>query len=162
MPAEGVAQAKVGELRDEVERRIGAPVHPGRSAKAVYETTPMLVLTYADDDTVEVVEIAYSGDRGEEVYFDGVQLTYRFLDDVVADLAAKGYRYEPIDIGYRFEPGFAIWSMGSRWAGDLDPAADEDDERQICEGVSVAPYEYFREPTEEEIEALVRKLGGDQ
>lgn len=156
LPPEGVASAKVGQRRDDVERRIGPPVHPGNFAKAVYETTPMLVLTYADDDTVEVVEIAYSGDGGEEVYFDGVRLTYRFLDDVVADLAAKGHRYEATDNGYRFEPGFAIWSMGSRWARDLDPGAAEDDPRQICEGVSVAPYDYFREPTEEEIEAYIR------
>lgn len=160
LPPEGVAQAKVGQSRDDVERRIGPPVHPGRSSKAVYDTLPQLVLTYADDGTVEVVEIGYSGDSGgEEVYFDGVQLTYRFLDDVVADLAAKGYQYEPTDIGYRFEPGFAIWSMGSRWAGDLDPDADEDDERQICEGVSVAPYDYFRELTDEEIEEQLRRMG---
>jgi hypothetical protein len=42
-----------------------------------------------------------------------VQLTFSFLDEVVSDLAAKGYRYEPIDIGFRFEPGFAIVSMAS-------------------------------------------------
>ncbi|WP_432840785.1 hypothetical protein [Dactylosporangium sp. CA-092794] len=47
--------------------------------------------------------------------------------------------------------------MGSRWALDLDPDADEDDPRQICEGVSVAPYDYFREPTDEEIEAYLRE-----
>ncbi|GAA1404137.1 hypothetical protein ACFQZ4_50975 [Catellatospora coxensis] len=158
IPGEGVTLAKVGESRDEVERRVGAAVHPGRASRAVYNTAPALVLTYTADDTVEVVEIAYSGDGGEEVYFDGVQLTYRFLEDVVADLAARGYGYEPIDIGYRVEPGFAIWSMGSRWARDLDPDADEDDPRQVCEGVSVAPYDYFRPLTEEEVEAYIRSL----
>ena len=89
----------------------------------MYDTDPKLVLTYTEDDTVELVEIAYSGDGGEEVFFDGVQLTYRFIDDVVADLAVKGYRGEPSDIGYRFRPGFAIFSMGSRSAQDLDPQA---------------------------------------
>ena len=74
----------------------------------------------------------------------------------MTDLAARGYGYEPIDIGYRFEPGFAIFSMGSRSASDLDPAAGENDGRANCEGVSVAPYEYFAAPTEEEIEALIR------
>ncbi|AXE81584.1 hypothetical protein C5746_36815 [Streptomyces atratus] len=29
------------------------------------------------------------------------------------------------------------------WAGDLDPAAAEDDERAVCAGVSVAPYTCF-------------------
>ncbi|MGI5185871.1 hypothetical protein ACQEVZ_57465 [Dactylosporangium sp. CA-152071] len=159
LPGEGVALAKVGERRADVERRIGGPVHPGRSSRAVYDTSPCLVLTYTPDETVEVVEIAYSG-GGEEVFFDGVQLTFRFLDDVVADLAAKGHRYEPIDIGYRFEPGFAIFSMASMDASDLDPAADEDDPRLVCEGVSVAPYDYFRPPTDEEIEEYIRSRGG--
>jgi hypothetical protein len=93
---------------------------------------------------------------GEEVFFDGVQLTFRFMDDVVTERAAKGYRYEPVDVGYRFEPGFAIFSMGSRWARDLDPDASEDDPRQVCEGVSVASYEYLAGPTEDEIEAYIR------
>jgi hypothetical protein len=118
----------------------------------------MLILTYADDDTVEVVEVGYTGDGGEEVFFDGVQLTYRFMADVVADLAARGHAHEPIDVGYRFEPGFALYSMGSRTARDLDPSAAEDDEREIVEGVSVAPYDYFREPTEDELEEYFRGI----
>ncbi|MEU8004226.1 hypothetical protein AB0B66_23980 [Catellatospora sp. NPDC049111] len=117
IPGEGVTLAKVGESRDEVERRVGVPVHPGRASRAVYDTTPALVLTYTEDDAVEVVEIAYSGDGGEEVFFDGVQLTYRLLDDVVADLAARGYDYEPIDIGYRVGPGLAIWIDGIQVGG---------------------------------------------
>lgn len=156
VPGAGVAAAKVGEHRDEVERRIGKPLHPGRDTRAVYDQTPLLVLTYAEDETVEVVELAYSGEGGEQVFFDGVQLTYRFLDEVVADLAAKGYHYEPTDIGYRFEPGFAIYSMGSLWTGELLPEASEEDERPLCEGVAVAPYDYFREPTDEEIEAYIQ------
>jgi hypothetical protein len=158
LPGEGVAAAKVGESREVVEARLGAPVHPGREDKAIYETVPMLILTYAEDDTVEVVEIGYTGDGGEEVFFDGVQLTYRFMADVVADLAARGYAHEPIDVGYRFEPGFALFSMGARTARDLDPSASADDEREIVEGVSVAPYDYFREPTDEEFEEYFRGI----
>lgn len=155
LPGEGVAMAKVGESREVVESRLGPPVHPGRGSRAVYDTSPMLVLTYTDDDTVELVEAA-SGKDGGEAFFDGVQLTFRFMDDVVADLTAKGHRCAPIDIGYRFEPGFAVFSMGSRCAQDLEPGASEDDPRGICEGVSVAPYDYFEGPTEEEIEAYIR------
>ncbi|MFF5228999.1 hypothetical protein [Dactylosporangium sp. NPDC000521] len=103
-----------------------------------------------------MVEIVYSDSGGEEAFFDGVQLTFRFLDAAVSHLAAKGHRYEPIDIGFRFEPGFAIFSMASMSARDLDPAATEDDPRLVCEGVSVAPYDYFRPLTDEEIEAYIR------
>jgi hypothetical protein len=141
IPGVGVALASVGEPRSVVEARIGAPHHGG--PKSVYDTSPGLILHYTADDTVELVEIAYSGDGGEEVFFDGVQLTFRFVDDVVADLTARGHACTPFDIGYLVSPGFTVWSMHSRWALDLDPEADEDDERAVCEGVSVAPYEYF-------------------
>ncbi|WP_238014605.1 hypothetical protein KZZ52_38805 [Dactylosporangium sp. AC04546] len=149
LPGVGVAEVKLGESRADVERRIGAPVHKRRSSKEVYDTEPQLVVHYLPGDTVELVEIGYSG-GGEEVFFDGVQLTYRFLDDVAADLAAKGHRAHPIDIGYRFEAGFAVWSMASRHAQDLDPDADDEDERLVSEGVSVAPFDYFGEQDDEE------------
>jgi hypothetical protein len=138
-----VATASVGETRSVVEARIGAPLHGG--PKSIYDTSPGLILHYTADDVVELVEIAHSGDGGEEVFFDGIQLTFRFIEDVVADLRAKGYACTPFDIGYLVEPGFTVWSMASRWALDLDPDADEEDERRVCEGVSVAPYAYFAE-----------------
>ncbi|WP_109593107.1 hypothetical protein [Actinoplanes xinjiangensis] len=153
LAGEGVAMVKVGESRDVVESRIGAPMHPGRSSRAVYDTDPMLVITYREDETVELVEIGYGG---EEVFFEGVQLTYRFMDDVVAELAAGGHRAVPFDIGFSFEPGFAIFSMSSLSASELDPEASADDPRRVVEGVSIAPFDYFREPTQEEIEAYVR------
>ncbi|MFC4069987.1 hypothetical protein [Actinoplanes subglobosus] len=155
LAGEGVALVKVGESRDVVESRVGPPVHPGRRSRAVYDTDPGLVITYQADETVELVEIGYGG---EEVFFEGVQLTYRFIDDVVAELAARGHRAVPFDIGFSFEPGFAIFSMSSLSASELDPGAPVDDPRRVVEGVSVAPFEYFREPTEEEIEAYVRGL----
>ncbi|MEU4564109.1 hypothetical protein AB0F72_37500 [Actinoplanes sp. NPDC023936] len=145
LPGRGTPLVRIGESREVVECKLGTPVHPGRLDRAIYETTPMLVLSYSDVDTVELVEVAYTGDGGEEAWFDGVQLTFRFLDDVVAELAERGHRYELTDAGYRFEPGFALFSMGSRSARDLDPDAGDDDPRIICEGVSVAPYEYFAE-----------------
>jgi hypothetical protein len=48
--------------------------------------------------------------------------------------------------------------MGARTARDLDPSASADDEREIVEGVSVAPYDYFREPTDEEFEEYFRGI----
>ncbi|MYS87450.1 hypothetical protein [Embleya scabrispora] len=143
IPGRGVALVEVGESRAEVEARIGEPVHgPGRS-KAVYRTDPTLVICYLPDDTVELVELGHGAGTRTEVHLDGVQLTWRFLDEVVAELTALGHTGTETDIGHAFHAGFAIWSMGSRQATDLDPEADEDDERAVVEGVSVAPYAYF-------------------
>jgi hypothetical protein len=61
----------------------------------------------------------------------------------VADLTAKSYTSTPSDIGFDFHGGFAVRSMRSAWARDLDPDAVEDDDRAVSEGVSVAPYAYF-------------------
>lgn len=142
-PERGVPLVHLGDRRTDVEDRVGEPVHGPGGSRAVYKTTPMLVVHYLPDDTVELVEIGYSGDGREEVTFDGVQLTYRFIDDVVADLEARGHTCTPSDIGFEFHAGFAVWSMDSLWARDLDPGASEEDDRAIVEGVSVAPYSYF-------------------
>ncbi|KAI9927010.1 hypothetical protein ASPWEDRAFT_177466 [Aspergillus wentii DTO 134E9] len=144
IPSKGVAMAQIGDHRSVIESRLGlSAIHNNDCEKVVYDTDPQLIIHYQDDSTVELVEIAYSGDDGSEVWLDGVQLSYRFLDDVVADLAAKGYKGTPSDIGHDFFAGFAIWSMGSLCARDLDPGAGEEDEREVVEGVSVAPYAYF-------------------
>jgi hypothetical protein len=165
MPGVGVDAVKIGDHREEVERRLGSPVHPGRDRNAVYASDPTLVITYDRDDTVELVEAGYSGHHGgDEVFFNGVQLTYRFMEDVVADLAAMGHHGTPFDIGFVFEPGFAIFSMSSLWALDLSPNASEHDERQIVEGVSIAPRAYFdygppADTTAEQLEAWLREQG---
>ncbi|MFE7394868.1 hypothetical protein [Streptomyces sp. NPDC057582] len=146
IPGRGVDLVKIGDHRSRVEELIGLPHHGPGGERAVYNTSPMLVITYAADGTVGLVEISYSGEGGDaEAQFDGVQLTHRFLDDVVSDLHARGYTSTPSNIGHDFHAGFAVWSMHSLWAGNLDPAAGEDDERAISEGVSVAPYAYFNE-----------------
>lgn len=141
----GVAGVRVGQSRAAVEEHIGPPVHPGKHSRAVYDViAPLLVVTYDRSDTVEIVETGYSGSNGgEEVYFDGVQLTYRFIDEVVADLVARGLHAHPTDIGFWFDPGFAIFSMASLSAKELDPDTPEHTERPIVEGVGVAPASYF-------------------
>nr|WP_296071230.1 hypothetical protein [uncultured Actinoplanes sp.] len=145
LPGVGVAQVRVGDRRDEVEARLGPPHHPGRDSRAVYGERPSVVVTYAEDDTVEVVELS----GGEEVFVDGVQLTHRFVDEVVADLSARGYEGEPIDAGHRFEAGFAILSTGSLPAADAPGEAS----RPMSGGVSVGPYECFRDPSDEDFRA---------
>ncbi|MFF3657328.1 hypothetical protein [Streptomyces olivochromogenes] len=146
IPGLGVNTVRIGDRRSQVEERLGPPYHGPGGQRAVYTTTPMLVVTYAADETVELVETHYSGEGGPaEVHYDGVQLTHRFLDEVVADLHALGYTSTPSDIGHDFHAGFSVWSMHSLWARDLDPEADDDDERAVSEAVSVAPYAYFVE-----------------
>lgn len=145
IPGHGVDLVKIGDHRSQVEERVGQPHHGPGGARAVYHTSPTLVITYATDGTVELVELKYSGEGGDsEAQLDGVQLTHRFLDDVISDLHARGYTSTPSDIGHDFHAGFSVWSMRSLWAGDLDPAAGEEDEQVVAEGVSVAPYAYFR------------------
>ncbi|MCC2315876.1 hypothetical protein [Cellulomonas xiejunii] len=143
LPGVGVDGVSIGDAREDVAVRLGPPVHEGDGHRDVYATTPALVVDYSDDDRVEIVQVAYGGQGdGNEVFFDGVQLTYRFLDEVVADLLARGYEYTPSDIGVDFRVGFALFSMGSLDPALLDPQAG-DDERLVVEGVSVAPYEYL-------------------
>ncbi|BCY07390.1 hypothetical protein [Actinoplanes sp. L3-i22] len=142
LPGRGVAMVRVGETRAEVEARLGPPAHPGIPARSVYDTEPSLVVDY-DGDVVELVELGCSGDGGEQATVDGVQLTYRFMDEVVAELTELGHRPEPCDSGYAFRAGFTIFSTGSRHAADLDPLATPDDPREIVEGVGIAPAAFW-------------------
>lgn len=142
LPGIGVEFARVGDSRADVERRIGKPVHEP-SARDIYATTPMLMVSYSDHDLVEAVEIG-SGNGRQQARLDGVQLTGRFLDEVMTNLRSKGYTGRPNDIGFVFDAGFSVCSMRSRSARELDPKAAVDDDRAICEGVTVAPPQYFQ------------------
>ncbi|SDS87378.1 hypothetical protein [Actinoplanes derwentensis] len=159
-PGRGVAAARIGETRETVENRLGPPMHPGKVSRAVYDIGRLLVISYTGDDLVELVELPHDAGRGDEAFLDGVQLTWRLLDDVVADLAAKGYRYEQDESSsFLFEAGFVLFSAGSRTPRDLGLDAVENASRSVCEGVSVGPYEYFAaEPTEEQVAAWEREF----
>lgn len=163
-PGKGVAAARIGETREAVERRLGPPVHPGKESRAVYDIGRLLVVSYTGEDLVELVEVPHDAGRGDEAFLADVQLTWRLLDDVVADLAAKGYRYEQEESSsFLFEAGFVLFSMGSRTAEDLGLEVVEGASRSVCEGVSVGPYEYFvAEPTEEQIAAWDREFEAAQ
>ncbi|WP_432990907.1 hypothetical protein [Dactylosporangium sp. CA-233914] len=65
------------------------------------------------------------------------------MDEVIAELAANGHSSTPSDIGFDMPAGFAIFSMASLSARDLDPGAPEEDSRLVVEGVAIAPYSYF-------------------
>ncbi|WP_405682814.1 hypothetical protein [Streptomyces sp. NBC_00057] len=144
IPGRGVDLVTIGDHRTRVEERIGPPHNGPDTGCAVYATTPALVITYAPDDTVELVEVGYSGQGGEaEASYDGIQLTHRLIDDVVAELHAKGYTSTPCDVGHDFHAGFSVWSMRVLEAREVDPTAGADDPRCVVEGVSVAPYSCF-------------------
>jgi hypothetical protein len=164
IPGVGVEAVKIGDARGDVERRLGPPVHAGRHTRTVHDSVdPMLVVTYDQDDVVELVEVGYG--VHDQVFFDGVQLTHRFMDEVMADLTARGHLGTPSDIGFDLRAGFAIFSMASLTARELDPDAPEDDPRRVVEGVSIAPYSYFTDDqpplngTAEELEAWLRQRG---
>lgn len=143
LPERGVDQVRIGDRRADVEARVGQPEHEGQSRRAVYRTAPTIVVDYTRDDTVAVVQVACSATSGgPEVHLDGVQLTSRFLDDVVADLEAVGLEWTPSDVGADFRAGFSLFSMGSLDPAVLDPrAADDAPYRPVVEGVTIAPYE---------------------
>ncbi|GAA2447016.1 hypothetical protein GCM10010433_55790 [Streptomyces pulveraceus] len=75
-----------------------------------------------------LVEIGHSGQGGEpEACYDGIRLTHRLIDDVVAGLHAKGYTGTPSDIGYDVHAGFPVWSTRVPEAREVDQTAGEDD-----------------------------------
>ena len=142
LPGVGVEAVRVGESRVVVEQRLGSPAHAGDHSRAVYTSLdPTLVVFYDEDAIVQLVEVGYA--VADQAFFDGVQLTYRFMDDVIADLRVKGHVGSPVDTGFVLHPGFAIFSMRSLSARDVDPYASEEDPRRVVEGVSVAPYTYL-------------------
>jgi len=156
-PGVGVEVAKVGEHRDVVEARIGAPVRkPFKQFRMAYDTRPALLVSYGDHDSlVQLVEVVHV-EGGEDVFFDGVQLTSRWMDDVTADLEARGYRRDSSDFGLRFDPGFTIFQEGSLVGFEAPTRLFEGKPRSFCGGVAVAPFHYFDRLTPEQISAMAR------
>jgi len=140
-PGEGVLDVELGMLRVAVEELLGPPDAVVGDSAFYEQPGPRLVLRFSPDGALELIEVPYSG-AGDEVTLRGVQLTFRPLDDVLADLRVAGVVGRTSDIGVDFPEGFAIWSMGSLGPSDIDPKA-ADDERLIVEGVSVGRPEYF-------------------
>ncbi|MFF3391948.1 hypothetical protein ACFYW1_13605 [Streptomyces sp. NPDC002669] len=62
IPGRGAGPVMIGDHRSRVEERIGPPRGPLDRTPFVYATTPPLVITYAADDTVELVEVGHSGE----------------------------------------------------------------------------------------------------
>lgn len=85
LPGVGVLGLRLGADRAAVESLLGKPSATHLGVAVYDDRDPALVLRYAEDGSLEMIEIPYSG-CGNEVALGPVQLTYRLLDDVIEDL----------------------------------------------------------------------------
>lgn len=145
-PAVGVPGVSIGDTKTAVQASLGAPSSGDERRDYYFDSDPGFAVHYDADQLVEFIEAYHSQGRGE-VYLDDIQLIFRLMDDVVADLTQRGYTGKPIDIGYQFDEGFTIWSMASQSPSDLTPGAefDPEDGRLVVEGVGIAPIAYWED-----------------
>jgi hypothetical protein len=142
-PAVGIPGVSIGDSRAAVEQSLGAPSSRDDGRAFYFDAEPGFSVHYDADQRVELIELGHSEGRAE-VYLDDVQLTFRLMDDVVADLARKGHSGKPADIGYQYDEGFCVFSMSSQNPSDLTGGAyDPDDERLVVEGVGIAAASYW-------------------
>lgn len=142
-PAVGIPGVSIGDERAAVEESLGAPSSRDEGRAFYFDIEPGVSIHYDADQRVELIEVSHSEGRAE-VFLDDVQLTYRLMDDVVADLARKGYAGKPVDIGHQYDAGFCVFSMASRSPSELTGGEyDPEDERLVVEGVSIAPVSYW-------------------
>lgn len=145
-PGVGIPGIQIGATRAEVESAVGTP-NPSEESRAFYfDREPNYSVHYAHDGTVELIEVFHAQGR-DEVFLDDIQLTFRLMDDVQADLERAGFTSRPIGIGLVFDAGFTLWSMASLSPSDLVPGAeyDPEDERHVVEGVGIAPASYWQD-----------------
>ena len=149
VPGVGLPVARIGQTLSDIEAVVGladdVQLDPDRAFW--HRHYPGFCAHFDGEGVVELIEVYYSQGGREQVTLGGVQLTFRLMDDVVADLAAAGLQGRPMDIGFDYDEGFCVWSMSSLNPSDLtgglyDPA----DERRVVEGVAVGAPDYFRDP----------------
>lgn len=141
-PGRGIPQVPLGADRRAVSAALGD--RTVRSARSDHHDLGPAVVVHYDDGRAEMFELAYSGTPGHEVTLDGIQLTYRPMAEVVADLAAAGHHGVESDDAVDYPEGFSIWSMGSLMVEDLGlSGSDVDPDDEVIEGVSVAAAGYF-------------------
>lgn len=145
IPGEGLPDVRIGAPRADVVAAVGEPVTDDGSVAWYHDALPPFSVHYDGDDVVELVEVGHGSGSGDEAELDGIRLTSRLLDDVLADLAAAGYAGRAVDIGYEYDAGFCVFSMSSLTLAEVDPSepADPEDERLVAEGVSIAPLSYW-------------------
>lgn len=142
VPGRGVRNINLGMQRADIIELLGTPTSTQDDSAFYGDPDPGMVLRFSADGRLELIELPYSG-NGAEVTLNGIQLTFRVIDDVLEQLREAGFVGRTSDIGTDFPEGFAIWSMGSLTPHDVDPTASDDDERQIVEGVSIGSPAYL-------------------
>ena len=142
-PGVGVEHVRLGESRHVVDARLGEPRAPDGDRVLYDHQAPPIIVSYDAKGAVELIEVPHAGTVEHEATLGGIQLTGRALDDVRAALEDAGHTGRTSDIGYDFDTGFSIFSMGSIMVAEVDPSAAQDDERLVVEGVAVADPAYF-------------------
>ena len=149
IPGVGLPVAKVGQTLADIEALVGLAddiqLDPDRAFW--HRHYPGFSANFDGDGVAELIEAYYSQGGRDQVTLGGVQLTFRLMDDVVADLEAAGMHGRRMDIGFDYDEGFCVWSMSSLNPSDLTGGPyDPRDERLVVEGVAVGPPSYFQEP----------------
>lgn len=146
VPGVGLPVAQIGQSLTDIEAVLGLADDIQADPDRAYwhRHVPAFVAHFDRDGVVELVEVYYSRRDQEQVTLGGVQLTFRLMEDVVADLKAAGMHARHMDIGVLYDEGFFLWSMSSLNPSDLtgDPY-NPDDARMVVEGVGVAPADYW-------------------
>ena len=112
-PFAQVGPIEFGQLRNEVRSKLDSDYQvfkktPGENDTDAYDSLGIHVY-FDDDDQVEFVE-AFSP---AELEYEGIALIGRNVDEVVADLRARGYEAEKDDVGYNYdELGFGLTVNG--------------------------------------------------
>ena len=147
LPGQGLPVARVGQTQAEIEASVGSPSVAEAGRAFWNDHAPAFSVHFDAEGGAELVEV-FHGELGEEQATLGdVQLTYRLMDDVAADLDRAGYTGRRVDIGWEYDAGFVLWSSGSRNPSDLEPGApfDPEDQRLVVEGIGIAPIAYWHE-----------------
>jgi len=149
IPGVGLPVARVGQTLADIEAMVGLADDIQADPDRAYwhRHKPAFVAHFDREGLVELIEVYYSEGGEEQVTLDGTQLTYRLMDEVMADLQVAGRRGRRMVIGFDFDDGFCVWSMSSLSPSDLTGGSyDPDDERAVVEGVSVGAPDYFTDP----------------
>ena len=145
IPAVGLPVAKVGQTQAAIEAVVGLADDVRLDPDSAYwhKHVPAFVAHFSATGVAELIEVYYSQGGREQATLGGIKLTFRLMDDVRTDLELAGMHGRPTDIGFEYDEGFCLWSMGSLSTSDLTGEPyDPDDERMIVEGVSMAPIAY--------------------
>ena len=148
IPAVGLHSGQGRPIQAAIEAVVGLADDVRLDPDSAYwhKHVPAFVAHFSATGVAELIEVYYSQGGREQATLGGIKVTFRLMDDVRTDLELAGMRGRPTDIGFEYDEGFCLWSMGSLSTSDLTGEPyDPDDERMIVEGVSMAPIAYWHD-----------------